>query len=66
MTLHEHLEPLRKALSERRRSVVLSALEAEGWNMSKSAIRLGIARSYLYLLVEQYQLEPSDEASSYR
>jgi len=49
--------PLRKALEEPEKQIILAALEANDWNRQKTAEDLGINRTTLYKKIKQYGLE---------
>jgi transcriptional regulator with PAS, ATPase and Fis domain len=49
--------PLRKALEEPEKQIILAALEANDWNRQKTAEALDINRTTLYKKIKQYGLE---------
>jgi DNA-binding NtrC family response regulator len=49
--------PLREALEEPERQIILAALEANDWNRQKTADLLEINRTTLYKKIKQYGLE---------
>lgn len=49
--------PLRKALEEPEKQIILAALEANGWNRQKTAEQLDINRTTLYKKIKHYGLE---------
>ena len=49
--------PLRKALEEPEKQIILAALEANDWNRQKTAEQLDINRTTLYKKIKQYGLE---------
>jgi DNA-binding NtrC family response regulator len=49
--------PLRKALEEPERQIILAALEANDWNRQRTAEQLDINRTTLYKKIKQYGLE---------
>ena len=49
--------PLREALEEPERQIILAALEANDWNRQKTADQLDINRTTLYKKIKQYGLE---------
>ena len=48
--------PLRKALEEPEKQIILAALEANDWNRQKTAQVLDINRTTLYKKIKQYGL----------
>jgi len=50
-------QPLRKALEEPEKQIILAALEANDWNRQKTAEQLDINRTTLYKKIKQYELE---------
>ncbi|TFH31797.1 MAG: hypothetical protein E4H00_02790 [Myxococcales bacterium] len=52
----DELESLQNQLHAVRERIVKSALRRTGWNVSETARRLDIARSYLYKLVEAHDI----------
>jgi DNA-binding NtrC family response regulator len=52
----DDLESLQSQLHAVRGRIVQSALRRAGWNISETARRLDIARSYLYKLVEAHNI----------
>jgi transcriptional regulator of acetoin/glycerol metabolism len=52
----ETVRPLRGALGEQERAVLVTALEACGWNIVEAAARLGISRMTLYRRLARYGL----------
>lgn len=57
------IQPLAKALEEPERQILLSALEANGWNRQLTAQQLDINRTTLYKKMKYYQLEPQEAAA---
>lgn len=55
--------PLREALVEPERQIILAALEANDWNRSETAKQLDINRTTLYKKIKQYGLEELGRAS---
>ncbi len=53
--------PLRDALLEPERQIILAALQANGWNRQKTADLLDINRTTLYKKIKQYGLEEYGE-----
>ncbi len=53
--------PLRDALLEPERRIILAALQANGWNRQKTADLLDINRTTLYKKIKQYGLEEYGE-----
>ena len=49
--------PLRKALEDPEKQIILAALEANGWSRQKTADQLQINRTTLYKKIKQYGLE---------
>ena len=49
--------PLRKALEEPEKQIILAALEANDWNRQQTADQLEINRTTLYKKIKQYGLE---------
>jgi DNA-binding NtrC family response regulator len=49
--------PLREALEEPEKQIILAALQANDWNRQKTADELGINRTTLYKKIKQYGLE---------
>jgi len=49
--------PLREALIEPEKQIILAALEANDWNRQKTAEQLDINRTTLYKKIKQYGLE---------
>ncbi len=49
--------PLREALQEPERQIILAALEANQWNRQKTSEQLEINRTTLYKKIKQYDLE---------
>jgi len=49
--------PLREALLEPERRIILTALEANGWNRQQTADQLGINRATLYKKIRQHGLD---------
>lgn len=49
--------PLREALEEPERRIILAALQANHWNRQQTADQLGINRTTLYKKIKQYGLE---------
>ena len=49
--------PLRLALEEPERQIILAALEGNDWNRQKTADQLDINRTTLYKKIKQYELE---------
>ncbi len=49
--------PLRQALEEPEKQIILAALEANEWNRQKTAEQLDINRTTLYKKIKQYDLE---------
>ncbi|MCH7604041.1 MAG: sigma-54-dependent Fis family transcriptional regulator, partial [Planctomycetes bacterium] len=56
------LMPLRKALEEPEKQIILSALEANDWNRQKTSEQLEINRTTLYKKIKQYGLEAYGQA----
>jgi Nif-specific regulatory protein len=56
----DELESLQRQLHAVRGRIVQSALRRTGWNVSETARRLDIARSYLYKLVEAHDIRRED------
>ncbi|MHC5022651.1 MAG: sigma-54-dependent transcriptional regulator [Planctomycetota bacterium] len=54
--------PLRKALEEPEKQIILAALEANDWNRQKTADQLEINRTTLYKKIKQYGLESYGQA----
>ncbi|MHC4209159.1 MAG: sigma-54-dependent transcriptional regulator [Planctomycetota bacterium] len=54
--------PLRDALQEPERQIIVAALEANGWNRQKTAEQLDINRTTLYKKIKQYGLEAYGQA----
>ncbi len=54
--------PLKRALEEPEKQIILAALEANDWNRQKTAERLDINRTTLYKKIKQYDLESYDRA----
>ena len=54
--------PLRDALQEPEKQIILAALEANNWNRQKTAQVLDINRTTLYKKIKQYGLEEYGEA----
>jgi len=50
-------QPLRDALQEPEKQIILAALEANDWNRQKTAQVLDINRTTLYKKIKQYELE---------
>ena len=57
-----HPMPLRKALEEPEKQIILGALEANEWNRQKTAQQLDINRTTLYKKIKQYELEAYGQA----
>lgn len=53
----DELESLQSQLHAVRGRIVQAALRRTGWNVSETARRLDIARSYLYKLVEAHDIQ---------
>ena len=49
--------PLREALEEPEKQIILAALEANDWNRQKTADQLEVNRTTLYKKIKQYNLE---------
>ena len=49
--------PLRKALEDPERQIILAALESNNWNRQQTADQLEINRTTLYKKIKQYGLE---------
>jgi DNA-binding NtrC family response regulator len=49
--------PLAQAMEEPERQILLSALEANGWNRQETARQLSINRTTLYKKIKQYRLD---------
>ena len=49
--------PLREALEEPEKQIILAALEANDWNRQKTADQLEVNRTTLYKKIKQYDLE---------
>ena len=49
--------PLREALQEPEKQIILAALEANNWNRQQTAEQLDINRTTLYKKIKQYDLE---------
>ena len=49
--------PLREALEEPEKQIILAALEANDWNRQKTAEVLDINRTTLYKKIKQFGLE---------
>ena len=56
----DELESLQLQLHDVSRRIVQAALRRTGWNVSETARRLDIARSYLYKLVEADDIRRED------
>ena len=54
--------PLRKALEEPERQIILAALEANDWNRQQTAEALDINRTTLYKKIKYYGLEEYGQA----
>jgi DNA-binding NtrC family response regulator len=54
--------PLRKALEEPEKQIILAALEANAWNRQQTAEQLDINRTTLYKKIKQYGLEEYGQA----
>ncbi|TVQ53767.1 MAG: sigma-54-dependent Fis family transcriptional regulator [Phycisphaerales bacterium] len=54
--------PLKRALEEPEKQIILAALEANDWNRQKTAEQLDINRTTLYKKIKQYDLESYDRA----
>ena len=54
--------PLRKALEEPEKQIILAALEANNWNRQKTSEQLDINRTTLYKKIKQYGLEAYGQA----
>jgi two-component system NtrC family response regulator len=53
----------RVTLEEAERGLIIEALEKTGWNKSKAAKRLDIARHVLIYRLKKYEIEPPDQLS---
>ncbi|MCH8343347.1 MAG: sigma-54-dependent Fis family transcriptional regulator [Planctomycetes bacterium] len=54
--------PLREALQEPEKQIILAALEANNWNRQQTAEQLDINRTTLYKKIKQYDLEAYGQA----
>jgi len=57
--LSTRINPLKQALQEPERRVILGALRLTGWNKSLAACKLGVSRSTLYNKIKEYGLLPN-------
>ena len=54
---HWHPQSLKSALAEPERLILISALDANGWNRQKTAAQLGIDRTTLYKKIRHHGLD---------
>ena len=51
-------KPLKEARDSFERAYILAELRAQEWNMTRTAVRLGIERSHLYRKIRAYGITP--------